>query len=70
MFPAFPGKVVCSTSPILSGFQAPKSLEELPLVNLECLVSKASGERVEATQGCGARVMPGLGMRDFRDRLL
>ena len=61
-FAAFLGKVARSASPVLSGFQTPKPLQELPLLNLKCLVSKASRDRVEATWGCGARVLRGLGI--------
>lgn len=56
-FAAFLGKAVCSDSQILSGFQTPKPLEELPLLNLGCFLSKASGSRVEAAWGCGAGLM-------------
>jgi len=55
----FLGKVVCSASPVLSGFPTPKPQQELRLLNLKCLASKASGDRVEDSGGCGAGALPG-----------
>lgn len=60
-FAAFLGKVVCSGSQILSGFQTPKAVQELPLLNLGCFFSDASRSRVEAAWVSGVGMLPVLG---------